>query len=529
VGYVGKIFSGASMKFLFPAFFILTLATSACAYTKGKTYKLTILHTNDHHGHFFPNKDGEYGLAARATLIKELRDQIRKDGGHVLLVDAGDVNTGTPQSDMLDAEPDFKGMRELEYDVMALGNHEFDNSLETIFKQRHWAGFPFISANIYYRNTSRRVFPSHIEKTVDDLKVTLFGLTTEDTPIKSNPVYSKNLRFVPVVEEAKKIVPSLRKNTDVLIAITHAGHYPDENRGSNAPGDVAIARAVPGIDLIVGGHTQVPLFQADRQNGTIIVQAQDWGKYVGRVDLEILDGKVSLKEYKLIPVNIKGSAVRIAQDTNMEQFLKPFKEQGDAALSVEVGATEVFLNGERNVVRMGETNMGNLIAQAYRAKFNADIGISNSGGIRASIAVGKITLENIMTVLPFGNEVGTAELTGEELVKYLTTVVHTLAPKPSETAPGGAFPQLAGIEMTANRELKTITDVKIGGVSIDLKKTYKIAIPKFMGADGGDGFPKLATFKAFGFIDATILMDYIAVRKVIKASDFPVTNKIRFE
>lgn len=517
------------MKFLFPALFALTLASTACAYTKGKTYKLTILHTNDHHGHFFPNKEGEYGLAARATLIKELRDQIKKDGGHSLLLDAGDVNTGTPQSDMLDAEPDFKGMKELEYDVMALGNHEFDNPLSTIFKQRQWAGFPFISANIYYKNTSRRVFPSHIDKVVDDLKVTVFGLTTEDTPIKSNPEYSKDLRFTPVAEEAKKIVPLLRKNTDVLIALTHAGHYANENRGSNAPGDVAIARAVPGIDLIVGGHTQIPLFQADIQNGTIIVQAQDWGKYVGRVDLEILDGKVTLKEYKLIPVNLKGSPVKIAQDTNMEQFLKPFKERGDAALSMEVGSTEVALVGERNIVRMQETNLGNLVAEAYRAKFNADFAISNSGGIRATIPAGKITLESIMTVLPFGNEVGTAEMTGAEVVKYFTTVVHTLAPQPGETAPGGAFPQLAGIQMTANREMKTIKNVKIGGVSIDMNKTYKLAIPKFMGADGGDGFPKLASFKAFGFIDSNILMDFISARKVIKASDFAVTNKVTFE
>lgn len=518
------------MKSFFSAFIILTLSvTSACAYTKGKTYKLTILHTNDHHGHFWPNKDGEYGLAARATLIKEIREEIKKDGGHVLLVDAGDVNTGTPQSDMLDAEPDFKGMAELGYDVMALGNHEFDNSLKTIFKQRRWAGFPFVSANIYYKNTSRRVFPSHVHKRLADLKVTIFGLTTEDTPIKSNPEYSKNLRFVPVVEEARKIVPKLRKNTDVLIAVTHAGHYQNENRGSNAPGDVAIARAVNGIDLIVGGHTQIPLFEADVQNGTLIVQAQDWGKYLGRVDLEIKDGKVTLKEYKLIPVNLKGTQERVAQDTNMEQMLKPYKDKGDQMLSLEVGATEVDLIGERLVVRLGETNLGNLITEAYRQKFNADFAITNSGGVRASIPAGKITLESIMNVLPFGNEIGTAELTGEEIIKYFTTVVHTLAPQPGETAPGGAFPQLSNIEMVANRELKTITDVKIGGEPIDPKKTYKLAIPKFMGADGGDGFPRIPTFKAYGFIDANVVTEFITARKIIKAGEFPVTNKIRFE
>ncbi|MES2528961.1 MAG: 5'-nucleotidase C-terminal domain-containing protein [Bdellovibrionota bacterium] len=517
------------MKFLFPAFLVLTFASTACAYTKGKTYKLTILHTNDHHGHFWANKDGEYGLAARATLINELRDQIKKDGGHVLLIDAGDVNTGVPQSDMQEAEPDFRGMAELQYDVMALGNHEFDNNLATIFKQRMWAGFPFISANIYYKNTSRRVFPSHITKKLDDLKVTIFGLTTEDTPIKSKAENSKHLTFVPVVDEAVKIVPGLRKESDVLIGLTHAGHYANEDRGSNAPGDVAIARAVKGIDLIVGGHTQIPLFTPDVQNGTIIVQAQDWGKYLGRVDLEVLDGKVSLKEYKLIPINLKGTPTRIAADTNMEQLLKPFKQKGDEALKLEVGFSEVEFVGTRNIVRAGETNLGNLVAEVYRAKFGADIGISNSGGIRDSIYPGKLTLESVLSVLPFGNEVGTAEIKGSELITYFTKVIFTLAPKPGETAPGGAFPQLAGIEMTANRATSTISNMKIGGVPVDANKTYKMAIPKFMGADGGDGFPKLATFKAFGFIDADILKDYLIAKKVLKATDFPVTGKVKFE
>lgn len=517
------------MKLFLQTLLLLSLTTTACAFTKGKTYKLTVLHTNDHHGHFWPNKDGEYGLAARATMIREIREQVKKDGGHVLLLDAGDVNTGTPQSDMLDAEPDFKGMAELGYDMMALGNHEFDNSLQTIFKQRKWAGFPFVAANIYYKSTSRRVFPSHIVKELDDLKVTIFGLTTEDTPIKSNPEFSKHLRFTPVVDEAKKIVPYLRQNADVLIAVTHAGHYANESHGANAPGDVSIARGVNGIDLIVGGHTQIPLVTADIQNGTIIVQAQDWGKYLGRVDLEILDGKVTLKEYKLIPINLKGTPVKIAQDSLMESFLTPFKQQGDAALQTEIGATEVALIGDRRIVRFQETNLGNLIAEAYRAKFNADFAITNSGGIRDSIPAGTITLEELMTVLPFGNDIGTAQMTGAEIEKYFAYVLHTLAPKPGDTSAGGAFPQLSGIEMTANRELKTITNIKIAGVAVDPEKTYTLAIPKFMGADGGDGFPKLPSFKAFGFVDANIVREYISSRKVIPAAEFAVTGKIKFE
>lgn len=111
--------------------------------------RLTILHTNDHHGRFWKNQDGEYGLAAQKTLVDQIRKEVKKQGGQLLVLSGGDINTGVPESDIQDAEPDFKGMKAIGYDAMALGNHEFDNSLDVLKKQAHWAGFPFLSANTY--------------------------------------------------------------------------------------------------------------------------------------------------------------------------------------------------------------------------------------------------------------------------------------------------------------------------------------------------------------------------------------------
>ncbi len=404
---------------------ILSLALFLClspdlyAYTKDKVYKLTVLHTNDHHGRFWTNRDGEVGLAARATLITQLREEVVRAGGHVLLLDAGDVNTGVPQSDLQDAEPDFRGMGHIGYDAMAIGNHEFDKPLETIFRQRDWAGFPFISANIHYKAKDGRPFPSHITKEFDDLKVTVFGLTTEDTPLKSNPNNSKDVVFVPMLEEAKALVPVLRRDADVLVAVTHIGHYPEEAHGADAPGDVTLARKVDGIDLIVGGHSQKPLFAPDLQNGTVIVQAHEWGKYVGRVDFEFLNGKLTLKKSELIPVNLKDSPVKIQPDAYLEAMLRPFKEKGDSTLLIELGTADAEFVGRREVVRKQETNLGNLLSRAYHEKFNADLAISNSGGIRDSIYPGKVTYETVLMVLPFGGEVGVAEVSGKDLLPYL--------------------------------------------------------------------------------------------------------------
>lgn len=507
------------MKLILVAFIAL-ITTDSFAYTKGKTYKFTILHTNDHHGRFWSNRDGEYGLAARATLINDLRTEIEKDGGSVLLLDAGDVNTGVPQSDLQNAEPDFRGMNAIGYDVMAVGNHEFDKPLKTILKQqKEWAKFPFISANIY--RGKKRVFPSHVTKKLNDLKVTIFGLTTEDTPKKSNPENSKGLTFKPSVEEAKTLVPKLRRKTDVLIALTHTGHYPNENHGADAPGDVTLARQVPGIDLIVGGHTQKPLFEPDIQNNTIIVQAYEWGKYVGRVDLEFLDGKVTLKSYKLIPVNLKDSAVKIKPDEKMEKLLKPFKDKGDSSLLIEIGSADQEFIGRRDIVRNEETNLGNLVSKAFKEKFQANVGIVNSGGLRDSIYPGIVTIETVLMVLPFAGEVVTAELTGEELAKYLEFVVTSLTPG------SGSFPQISGAEIVIDKNTRKLKSLKIEGKDFDPAQKYLIALPEFIAA-GGDKYPAL-NFRKYGYVDADLVKEYILKVKTLKGSDYAPTGYVKTE
>jgi 5'-nucleotidase/UDP-sugar diphosphatase len=517
------------MKLLGKWTLLFALSFNTFAYTKGKTYKLTILHTNDHHGRFWPNAEGELGLAARSTLINSLRNQIKSEGGHVLLLDAGDVNTGIPQSDLQKAEPDFRGMSLLDYDVMAIGNHEFDQTLETIYQQQLWAGFPFISANIYYSKSGERPFPSHITKQLDDLKVTIFGLTTEDTPLKTNALHTKGLHFKAAVKEAKKLVPELRKNTDILIALTHIGHHPNESHKADAPGDVTLARKVNGIDLIVGGHTQKPLFKPDIQNGTIIVQAYEWGKYVGRVDLEFLDGKLKLKEYTLIPVNLKNTP-KISPDKKLEAYLKPYKEKGDVLIrqmnksqfsNTDLGMAEIEFIGDRAIVRNQETNLGNLVARAFKEKFNADIGLMNSGGIRESLEAGKITFESLLIVLPFKGEVVTAKLQGNALKKYLEQVVFEL------TAGSGSFPQMSGVEIVVNKKAKKFKKILINGKPLSERRMYTVAMPEFI-AKGGDKYPPVKYEKS-GNIDVNVLTEFLSKKKGLKARDFAPTGYIRYE
>ena len=254
---------------------------------KDKTYKVTILHTNDHHGRFWKNGDGEYGMAARKTVIDGIRAEVARSGGHSLLLDGGDVNTGVPESDLQDAVPDFRGMNLLGYDAMAVGNHEFDKPLMVLRMQRDLAKFPMLAANIYDRG--QRMFEPYKIFSLGGLRIGVMGLTTEDTFKMVSPDNIKGIEFRSVIREAAKVVPELRSKADVVIAATHMGHYENGDHGTNAEGDVEMARAVKGIDLVVGGHTQNPACmkaenvldreyvpgtecRPDRQNGTWIVQ-----------------------------------------------------------------------------------------------------------------------------------------------------------------------------------------------------------------------------------------------------------------
>lgn len=506
------------------SFLLLLVLLTGCAapvYQADKTYNLTLLHTNDHHGRFWANNDGEWGLAARATIIAKLRKELEAQDASVLLLDAGDVNTGVPQSDMLDAEPDFKGMNRLKYDAMAVGNHEFDNDLATIRKQESWVNFPFLSANIYKDN--KRLFRPYIIRDMGGLKVAILGLTTKDTPFKSKMEGHTNTEFRDPIAEAALLVPELRKQAQVVIALTHMGHYPNERHGMDAPGDVTLARQVPGIDLIIGGHTQLPLFKADIQNGTVIVQAYEWGRYVGRVDLTIKNGTVALKDYQLIPVNHKDQQVKIVEDQAMHSFLKPYKEKGDKTLKVKVGKTDVKLDGDRNVVRNQETNLGNLVTEAYRTKFNADIGLANSGGVRDNIPAGDIAYEHILMVLPFGNDIVTVKLSGKDLQTYLSSVL--------AIAPGsGSFPQMSGVEADFNAKTKRFKKLVVANKPINAKKIYTVALPSFV-AKGGDKWPDLTPFgiQSYGFMDADVFREYLSKIGEVKGSAFGPFGKVKVQ
>ncbi|WP_281646348.1 bifunctional UDP-sugar hydrolase/5'-nucleotidase UshA [Parendozoicomonas sp. Alg238-R29] len=497
-----------------------------------KTYKLTVLHTNDNHGHFWKNRKGEGGMAARKTLIDQIRGEVAKQGGSVILLSGGDINTGTPTSDMLDAMPDIKGMNMIGYTASAVGNHEFDNPLPVLMKQARWANFPFLAANVYDKSTGKRLFQPYIVVDSGGLKIAIIGLTTLDTVETSNPDVTRGLKFTDPVKEAKALMPEMRSKADIVIAATHLGWYFRGNYGVNAPGDVNLARKVNGIDIIAGGHSQDPLFRPDIINSTYIMQAFEWGKYVGRADFIYKDGILKMTNYALIPVNLKEKVIRggkseyvnvgpvISENKAMLELLEPYRKEGEALLNVVVGSVDKRLPGERSEVRFHETALGRLIAEAQRDRAKADLAVLNSGGIRASIPAGQITYRDVLTVQPFGNQVAYMELSGRDLKNYLQ-VVGSMPPD------SGAFAHFSNVAMVIEGgKLKQIT---VGGKRVEDGKIYRMAVNSFSAA-GGDGYPQLDNKPGYvntGYIDGEVLKDYIQKVSPIKVSTYEPKGEVK--
>ena len=524
----------------------LTLFAGGCANdppkptsAKLKSLEFTVIHTNDNHGKFWRNRHGELGMAARKTLIDRIRKDVEKEGGKALLLSAGDINTGVPESDIQEAEPDFIGMNMIGYDAMALGNHEFDNPLDVLLKQEEWANFPFLAANIFYKDSRKLVFQPYIMKNLEGVNVAILGLTTEDTEALTVKDNVKDIYFTDAVKTAERWVPRLKEqNADIIIALTHIGHYLNAQYGNNAPGDVTLAKEVDGVDIIVGGHSQNKMEKPDIKNSTYILQAWEWGKYVGRADfvyyyVDDFDGKgnrsgvLKMVNYRLIPVNLKKQQLvngktewvtvesEIPEDPAVIKALKPYQDKASKLLLKKVGELDKTMPGEREIVRSRPTAMGILIARAQMKKTKADLGVVNGGGIRTGLSAGELTEKSVLSVQPFGNMVCYVEMTGAEL-KHFAEDIATIEPI------NGGFAHFSdNVKLTISGGEK-LTRLEINGQPVKKDKTYRLAINEFS-ASGGDKWPVVdenPTFTNTGYTDAVVLKDYIQKHTPLKRVDF---------
>lgn len=497
----------------------------------GLSNELVILHTNDTHGHPapFPYKNATEagGLPARATLIRAIREA----NSNVLLLDAGDLNTGRAESGLFHGRPDIEGYNALGYDAMVLGNHEFDHPLDILRWQMGFAAFPFLGANVFDERGHLFTTP-YIIKSLGGFKVAIMGLITRNTMGIVNPDHIKGLFFEDEVAAAQRLVPKLRKQADIVIALTHMGIYDSGKRGSKR-----LAREVKGIDLIVDGHSHTylkkPLTIRHRASDhhTSIVQAWKWGLVLGRVDLRIQNKSVVDLMFRAIPINLDAPSAgrekngtqsnhdKIPQDPELRDLIQPYMDRASSILSNEVGIAEEAFSHEN--IRSQETSLGRLVADSMAwcaGKDRVDFAIQNGGGIRTGIPKGPITQANLYEVIPFMNTIQVLTLKGRDvnsLFEYMARI-----PRKS-----GAFPHASsGLKARLDPVSKTWESIMIQGRPFDSRRAYRIATNSYL-ARGGDGYDVF--LKATSVFDTSIVQRDALV-KYIQAQGGrirPNTNK----
>ncbi|MBZ5202065.1 5'-nucleotidase C-terminal domain-containing protein [Planomicrobium chinense] len=486
-------------------------------------FELTIMHTNDTHA----NLDN---VATRAAIVNDIRGKKPNN----LLLDAGDVFSGTLYFNTFQGQADMTFMNMMKYDAMTFGNHEFDlgsvDNHQALDEFVAEADFPFVSANVdfaaneflgewqhkeYTADYGDGEIYNGIIKEVNGEEIGIFGLTTEETASISSPA---DVEFTNYLEAAEEAVAAFEEaGVDKIVALTHIG-FDDSIKFDN---DLTLAKEVEGIDVIVGGHTHTkvsPPVVVENVDPVVIVQANEYGKFVGQLDVTFNEEGVITNHVGTLHEVAKST---LTPDAAVAEELKEYSEEVDAVKNESIGAEATILldggrsktNGDGTGVRASETNLGSLITEgmlstAKKIDPATVIAVQNGGGIRASITEGVITVGDVLTVMPFGNALAIMDLKGTEIKAALENSVKD---HPNES---GGFLHTAGLDFKfdntqpAGSRVTEVTVVENGtSTALDLNKNYKVATNTFT-AKGGDGYTSFGEAYADGRVSEPGNIDY---------------------
>lgn len=494
-----------------------TCALALSAGAAAADYSLTILHTNDFHARFEPisrfdsgcsaedNAAGECfgGTARLVTSVAEARAR----SNNSILVDGGDQFQGTLFYTYYKGAAAAEFMNKLGYDGMTVGNHEFDDGPEVLKGFMDSVNFPVLMSNADVSGEPL-LADTLMKSTVIERggeKIGMIGLTPEDTHELASP--GPNVIFSDPSAAVQTEVDKLAEmGVNKIIVLSHSGYNVDQ----------IVAANTTGVDVIVGGHSNTLLGDDERAVGpyptmvgnTAIVQAYAYGKFLGELNVTF-DDDGNLIEASGAPILIDGNVVEDPETVaRVAELALPLDEIRNQV----VAEAAAMIEGDRSVCRAMECSMGNLIADAMLARVRdqgIQIAFQNSGGIRASIDAGEVTMGEVLTVLPFQNTLSTYQVTGETMVAALENGV-------SQHEDGsGRFPQVSGMTFVVDLAAEPgarISDVMVGGMPIDLAATYGVVSNNFVrnGGDGYDMFKTAMNAYDFGPDLADVTAEYIA-------------------
>ena len=447
---------------------------------------ITILHTNDMHGRVLPEDDrgNSIGLPEIAAAVQTIRQQ----NPGTLLVDAGDTLHGMPEINISQGKNMAVLLDALGYDLMVPGNHDYNYGSARLQELARGMHCTVLSANTIDRRTKQPLFAPSKIIVRDGVRIAFFGITTPETANKTSPRNVKDIIFTDAIAAAREQVRVLRPQADLLIGIMHVGL----DKSSVVTSD-AIARAVPGIDVIIDGHSHTELPDGLLVGSTLIAQTGCYDHRLGRVDLTVQDKKVTAKTAHLYtPAEL--TAIAPQPDAAITARISQMKTANQALFAEVIAHSNLPLSGERALVRTRETTLGDLSADALRAAAQADIAIVNGGSIRTDLKAGAVTRLDMMSIFPFGNTLKKVEVSGAVLQSILE---HSVSQLP---AASGGFLQVSGLTFTYDVSQpagQRVSDIRVAGKPLVLTRTYTLAANDFLTA-GGDGYTMLQSARVIG-------------------------------
>lgn len=475
-----------------------------------KTVTITILHTNDMHGHVLPEIDKGISptekVGGAAVLAGYVNQERKAHPGRVLLLDSGDMSQGVAVSNMTRGRIMADFMNYLKYDAGTIGNHEFDWGPRAFANMIRWAERPIVCANFRLRGS--KDYPANIRpyliKNVGGIPVGITGVITAETPAISFKKHVADFDFLDPAPILRELIPQMRKEgARAIIVLSHCGVKADQ----------ALAAAVPGITAIIGGHSHTTVMDPIMVNDTVVVQAGKYMHHLGRLELTLdaATGKMvaHTEKAELIPLY----ASKIEPDPTVAALVKKYDDQVAPIKNTVLGQLSADLNRKADA-GYADSPLGCAITDSLRETGGTDVAVYNAGGIRNDLNKGTITKGDIYSVLPFDNVLVTLELTGKQL--------HLLLQQGARESTSTL--QVSGVTFTVTAAGK-VSDILVGGKPLDPSKRYTLTTVDFV-ADGNDGYTVLHGIdRKVGELQREVFEQYVAKHSPLGAV---ASSRIRF-